>query len=376
VRLTKVMVLAAGLGTRLMPLTGDISKPMVPIVNRPVMEHIIRLLARTGFEDVIVNLHYLPEAIVEHFGSGEKWGLNISYSREERLLGTAGGVKKCEYFFGGETFVVVSGDALTDVNILEMLEFHRKRNALATIMATEVKETSRYGVILADENGAVKGFQEKPPDAEALSNIANSGIYVFEPEILEMIPPTQPYDFGSELFPRLVREAQPLYAWRHSYYWNDVGSIDEYQRGNFDALEGRVNVEIPGVEVANGVWVGSNTRIDRDVLLTPPVCIGDRCVIERGARLIGPVIVGPDTKVREGAVLYKGIKWGKGYIGRDVSIFESIVGAESHIGDGATLLEGAVLGSRCVVRDGIVIDPSVKIMPGTVVEKEDGRQMS
>lgn len=369
----KVMILAAGLGTRLLPLTGDISKPMVPIVNRPVMEHIVRLLSRTGFKEIIVNLHYFPEAILEYFEDGEKWGVSISYSREARLLGTAGGVKKCGSFFGGETFIVLSGDALTDVNLLEMLDFHKTKKALATIMATEVKETSRYGVILADEDGAVRGFQEKPPDAEALSNVANSGIYIFEPEILEMIPPGKPYDFGSELFPRLVKENLAVYAWRHSYYWNDVGSIDEYQRGNFDALEGRVRVEIPGVEVAEGVWVGSETRIDRDVLLTPPVCIGDRCVIERGARLIGPVVVGPDTTVREGAVLYRGIKWGRGYVGRDVSIFESIVGAESHIGDGAAVLKGAVLGSRCVVRDGIVIDPSVKIMPGTVVEEEDGK---
>lgn len=366
----RVMVLAAGLGTRLMPLTGEISKPMVPIVNRPVMEHLMRLLARCGFRDLMVNLHYLPDAITAHFEDGSQWDLNINYSREERLLGTAGGVKKCEEFFGGKTFLVVSGDALTDVNLTELLAFHRERNALATIVVTPVEDTSHYGVVLAEEDGRVVGFQEKPPGAEALSNVANSGIYVFEPEVFDLMPSEGPYDFGSELFPLLVDEGAALFSWRHDYYWNDVGSIEEYQRGNFDALEGRVTVEMPGVEIAPAVWVGHDSRIDEDILMTPPVCIGDRCVVERGARIIGPVVVGPDTTVGAGAVLHRGIKWGGSYIGRDASMVGSIIGARSRIGDRAAVLNGVVLGSDCEVKDGIVIHESVKIMPGTVVDGE------
>lgn len=364
----RVMVLAAGMGTRLMPLTGEISKPMVPIVNRPVMEHLIRLLARCGFRDLMVNLHYLPDAITGYFEDGSQWDLNVNYSHEERLLGTAGGVKKCEEFFSGKTFLVVSGDALTDVNMVELLAFHRESKALATIVVTPVEETSHYGVVLAEDDGRVVGFQEKPPEAEALSNVANSGIYVFEREVLDLIPAGRPYDFGRELFPLLVETGAALYSWRHNYYWNDVGSIEEYQRGNFDALEGRVRVEMPGVEIAPSIWVGHDSRIDRNVLMTPPVCIGDRCTIEEGARIIGPVVVGPDTVVSARAVLHRGIKWGGSYIGRDASMVGSIIGSKSRIGDRAAVLNGVVLGSGCEVKDGIIIDDSVKIMPGTVLD--------
>ncbi|MBU4194166.1 MAG: NDP-sugar synthase [Actinobacteria bacterium] len=367
----KVMVMAAGLGARLMPLTGEIAKPMVPIVNRPVMEHLLALISGCGFRELAVNLHYFPDAIRDNFGDGSRWGLDIYYSVEERLMGTAGGVKKCADFLGSGTFLVVSGDALTDVDLRELLEFHRERKAIATIVTTPVEDTSKYGVVLAGEDGRVEGFQEKPTEAEAISNVANSGIYVFEPEVLDLIPPDRPYDFGRELFPLLVEAGEALYAWTHRYYWNDVGSIAEYQQGNFDALDGRVKVDIPGNQVAPGIWVGADTTVNRDVIMTPPVCIGDRCVVERGARLLGPVIVGPDTMVRAGAVLYRGIKWGGGYIGRDASMVGSITGSGSRIGEGAVLLDGVVLGSGSVVEDGIVIDPSVRIMSGSVVNNEE-----
>ncbi len=367
----KVMVMAAGLGARLMPLTGEIAKPMVPIVNRPVMEHLFALISGCGFHEVVVNLHHFPEAIRDYFGDGSRWGVSIHYSVEENLMGTAGGVKKCADFLGSGTFVVLSGDALTDVDLRELLAFHHERKSVATIVTTPVEDTSKYGVVLAGEDGRVEGFQEKPTEAEAMSNVANSGIYVFEPEILDLIPRDKPYDFGRELFPRLVKDGAALYAWTHRYYWNDVGSIEEYQQGNFDALNGVVNVDIPGNQIAPGIWVGADTTVNRDVIMTPPVCIGDRCVIERGARILGPVIIGPDTMVRAGAVLYRGIKWGGGYIGRDASMVGSIAGSDFHIGEGAVLLDGVVLGSGSVVEDGIVIDPSVRIMPGTVVNNNE-----
>lgn len=367
----RVMVLAAGLGTRLMPLTGDIAKPMIPIVNRPVMDHLLRRISVWGFRELMVNLHYFPDAIRDYFGDGSRWKLDLCYSVEERLLGTAGGVKNCGEFLGQGTFLVVSGDALTDVDLREMLHFHRESEAVATIMVTAVEETSRYGVVLADGNGRVRGFQEKPTEAEAISNVANSGIYILEPEVLDLIPAEGPYDFGRELFPRLVESGGSLYAWRHDSYWNDVGSIEEYQQGNFDALEGRVNVDIPGTQVAPGIWIGEGSKVNRDVIITPPVCIGDRCVIESGARLLGPVIIGPDTVVRAGAVLYRGIKWGGGYVGRDASMVGSIAGSGARIGEGAVLLDGVVLGSGAVVEDGIVIDPSVTIMPGSVIDGQD-----
>lgn len=369
VRSEKVMLLAAGLGTRLTPLTDDIPKPMVPVLNRPVMEHLVRLLSRQGFRDIVVNLHYRPEEIESYFGNGGKWGVRLSYSREERLMGTAGGVKGCEEFFEGGTFLVLSGDALTDLDLGELLSYHYEKRAMATVVVTGVDDTSAYGVVVFDEEGRITGFQEKPTEAEAASRVANSGIYVFEPSVLDLIPGGSPYDFGRELFPRLVETNEALFAWEHDYYWNDVGSIREYQRGNFDALEEKVHVDVPGVEVASGVWVGGDTRIERDVLITPPVCIGERCKIAERVRVFGPVVVGPDTEVSSGAVLFRGIKWGGGYIGRDASVVGSIICSGSRIGDKSAVLEGAVLGSGTVVGDGIVIDPSVKIVSGTAVDE-------
>ncbi|MBN2168082.1 MAG: NDP-sugar synthase [Actinobacteria bacterium] len=359
----RIMIMAAGKGTRLMPLTETIAKPMVPIVNRPVLEHLLNLVSSSGFKDVVINVHYLPDDIINHFGDGSELGVNIEYSREEKLMGTAGGVKKCEKFLGAGTFLVLSGDALTDVDLSKMLEFHRSKGALATIMVTPVEDTTSYGVVVSDAENRVTGFQEKPTEAEALSNLANSGIYVFEPEIFNYIPEEQPFDFGRELFPMLVERGEAVFAWKHNYYWNDVGSVYEYQKGNFDALEGRVRVKIPGVEIAKNIWVEKNTKLNKEVVMTPPICIGDHCVIEEGARLLGPVIVGPHTIVRAGAVLYKGIKWGRGYVGRDVSMVGSIVGEGSRIEQGAVLLDGVVLGGGTVVKEGIVVDPTVKVMP-------------
>jgi NDP-sugar pyrophosphorylase family protein len=362
------MILAAGLGTRLRPLTEEISKPMVPIVNKPVMEHIVELLARHGIRNLYVNVHYFPEAIRRHFGDGSRWKVRITYSYEKELLGTAGGVKKLEREFAGETFLVISGDALTDLDIGALVDYHRSKRTLATLVLTPVDDPSKYGVVLADEEGRITGFQEKPDRSEAKSHLANSGIYVFEPGILELIPPGTFYDFGSQLFPRLLQEGRTFHGYFHHDYWNDVGSIEEYRRGNFDALEGKVKVKIPGVHIGEDIWIGEETVIEEEVLMVGPICIGSHCVIKRRAKLYGPLIIGDRTVIDEGAILYRGIKWGDSYIGKDASIMESIVGVEAEIGEGAALLADTVIGDRSVIGEGSVIHPSVVLMPGSVIE--------
>ncbi len=365
----KAMVLAAGLGTRLRPLTDLISKPMAPIANRPVMEHIIKLLAKHGFRDIVCNLHYFPDEIKNHFGDGSKWGVNIVYSFEEKLLGTAGGVRKVEDFFQGQAFLVISGDALTDIDLSNAYDFHKEKKGIATLVLTEVEDTTQFGVVILDENKRIKGFQEKPLSGEARSNLANSGIYFFEPDIFKYMPPKgQFYDFGKNLFPDLLEKDIPYYGYKHNRYWNDVGSLDEYQQGNFDSLEGKVKVDIPGKMIKNDVWIGRNCKIEEEVIIIPPVCIGDNCTIKKGAKLYGPKILGNNTTVDERAILYRGIKWGSGYVGKDASLIGAIIGYAAEIKDKASVLEKAVIGSRSVIKDGIKIHPSVKIMTDEIID--------
>jgi len=365
----KAMVLAAGLGTRLRPLTDLISKPMAPIVNKPVMEHIISLLAKHGFKDIVCNLHYFPDEIKNHFGDGSKWGVNLVYSFEKELLGTAGGVKNVEDFFEGQSVLIMSGDALTDIDLSSAYKYHKEKKGVATLVLTEVEDTSQYGVVILDRNGRITGFQEKPLSGEAKSDLANSGIYFFEPEVFDFMPPRgQFYDFGKNLFPELLEKDIPYFGYKHKQYWNDVGSLDEYQQGNFDALEGKVKVEIAGKKIKEGVWIGKNCNIQEDVTIIPPVCIGDNCTIKKGAKLYGPIILGNNTTVDERAILYRGIKWGSGYIGKDASLIGAIIGYGSEIKDNASVLEKAVIGSKSIIKDGIKIHPSVKIMSNEIID--------
>ncbi|MCL6086988.1 MAG: NDP-sugar synthase [Actinobacteria bacterium] len=366
----KAMVLAAGLGTRLRPLTDLISKPMTPIVNKPVMEHIIELLIQHGFKKIVCNLHWYPEAIRNFFGDGAKYNIKITYSYEPELLGTAGGVKKVEAFFEGKTFLILSGDALTDIDLTDLMEFHRKKGGICTLVLTEVDDPSLYGVVIADNSSRITGFQEKPLMGEAKSCLANSGIYVFEPEIFKYIPYGTFYDFGRDLYPKLLEKGIPYYGYKHDRYWNDVGSLEQYQQGNFDALEGKVKVCIPGQQINEGIWLGKNCIIEEDVIMIPPIVIGNNCTVKKGAKLYGPIIVGDNTIIDERAIMYRGIKWGSGYIGKDASLIGAITGYDTKIKSGASVLEKAVIGSKSVIEDGIIIHPSVKIMSNAIIEND------
>lgn len=225
----KAMILAAGVGSRLGQITANTPKPMVPIGGKPVMEYIVNLLRLYNIEDVIANLHYLPEIIMNYFQDGSSHGIRLTYSVEEKLLGTAGGVKNNQWFLD-ETFLVISGDALTDINLADFLKIHRERKALATIALKEVAEVEQFGVVITDEKGRIRSFQEKPGREEALSNLASTGIYIFEPEIFDLIPPGEFYDFGRNLFPLLVEKDLPFYGYQMDGYWCDIGTVETYQK--------------------------------------------------------------------------------------------------------------------------------------------------
>jgi len=322
------MILAAGLGTRLRPITYGMPKPMVPVLNRPVMEHIARLLARHGFTETIANLHWFPDLIREYFGDGSRFGLDLSYSFEEQLLGTSGGVRNVREFLG-DSFLIISGDALTDVDLAAMREVHESHDGIATLATKRVEDTSQFGVAITDAEGRIQGFQEKPDPSEALSDLANCGIYMFRSEIFDFFPepgtskaagPGDPpgfADWAMDVFPRLLEGDVPFYSHEIDAYWNDIGNLEELRESTVDALTGAVTVEREGETVAGfrsgtadadegelrgPVLIGPGSEIGDDVRIDGPAVIGDGARIGAGARL-REVIVLPGAEVPADGIL-------------------------------------------------------------------------
>jgi mannose-1-phosphate guanylyltransferase len=294
----KAMVLAAGLGTRLKPLTFDLPKPLVPVLDRPVMAHIVRMLESQGFDELIANLHWFHEAIRGYFGD------RLEYRYEPELLGTAGGVRNVADFFGDEPVIVISGDALTDLDVRALVERHRSAGGIATLTVKRVPDTSEYGVVIHDEDGRVQGFQEKPDPAEALSELANCGIYCFSPAIFDFFPAEDPVDWADDVFPALLDHDVPFHVHEIDSYWNDVGSLAELRQGTWDALEARLRLEIAGDELRDGLHVGAGTELPGDLeLVEPPAWIGERCELGGDLRLMGPVAIGDGCRIGPGASL-------------------------------------------------------------------------
>jgi mannose-1-phosphate guanylyltransferase/mannose-1-phosphate guanylyltransferase/phosphomannomutase len=295
------MVLAAGLGTRLRPLTYEITKPMVPVLDRPVMEHIVELLDRHGFGEVVANLHYFPETIREHFGE------RMQYRYEPELLGTAGGVRECADFFGDEAFLVISGDALTDIDLDALAETHRSKGGVATLAVKQVPDTREFGVVLHDREGRITGFQEKPSPDEALSDLGNCGIYVFDPRIFDYFPDRPFVDWAKDVFPVLLENDVPFFIHEVREYWNDIGSLSELRKGTFDALRGELHLNIEGEEVRPGVIVADGSPLPDDLELEAPAWIGRDVRIGAGVRLMCPTVVGDGASIGDGAQLRSSI---------------------------------------------------------------------
>lgn len=283
----KAMVLAAGLGTRLKPLTFEVPKPMVPVLDRPVMAHITGMLERQGFDELVANLHYYPDTIRGYFGD------RLAYRFEEELLGTAGGVRNVADFFGDDPVVVVSGDALTDLDLNDLLERHRASGGIATLTVKKVPDTREYGVVLHDDDGRITGFQEKPDPAEALSDLGNCGIYCFSPEVFDYFPDSDPVDWANDVFPALLDNDVPFFIHETDSYWNDVGSLSELRDGTWDVLAGELQLEVgAGAPVPDHVEV-----------IDGPVWIGEGCEIGEGVRLMGRVVIGDGARIGAGSSL-------------------------------------------------------------------------
>ncbi len=330
----RAMVLAAGLGTRLRPITYAMPKPMVPVLNRPVMEHIVRLLARHGFTETIANLHWFPDLIEAHFGDGSRFGVELTYSREERLLGTSGGVRNAAGFLG-DSFLVISGDALTDLDLAAMREFHESHDGVATLATKRVADTSQFGVAITGADGRIQGFQEKPDPAEALSDLANCGIYMFRSEIFDFFPapgaskaagagdPDGFADWAMDVFPRLLDGDVPFYSHEIDAYWNDIGNLEELRESTLDALSGAVAVDREG-ELVDGFRSGAPQGDEGP--LVGPVLLGAGCEIGDDVRIDGPSVIGDGARVGAGSRLREVIALPGAEIPADSVLIDAIVG--------------------------------------------------
>ncbi len=342
----KAMIMAAGVGSRLMPLTLDIPKPMVPMANRPLMEIIVDLLAEHGISEMIANLHYHADAIEDYFGDGKRFGVSMSYSPEKELMGTAGGVKLCEWFLD-DTFIIVSGDALTDIDLSALVAEHRAQGALATIALKEVREVEQFGVVVCDEKGRIERFQEKPRPEEALSNLANTGIYVFEPEIFKYIPAKQFYDFGKQVFSQLVKLGAPFYGACIDSYWCDIGSLGTYHQAHMDILSGKLGVEPSGdvLRTASGdlVLLGEDVSIGDDVSFSGQVVIGPGCSLEGNIRV-------------ENSVLWENVQVASGTV-----IKNALIGSDCHLGSQVRVEAGSAIASGCYLEQGVAVAKNTRV---------------
>ncbi|MGE0494835.1 MAG: sugar phosphate nucleotidyltransferase [Vulcanimicrobiota bacterium] len=324
----KAMILAAGGASRLYPLTYTLPMVMVPVVNVPVVEHLICLLKQHGFDEIMVNLHYLHRVITDHLGDGSRWGVKLSYSHEEELSGTAGGVKRVADFFD-DTFLVIGGDDLTDLDLSAFLTYHRQRQSQATLAAYPISQSDNLGVLALDDQGRVTQFHEKPRQVPESCHWVNSGIYLFEPSIFELIPDVRPFDFGKHLFPTLVTNTEvAFYGYPiEAGYWCDIEDPIAYRRAHWDVLEGLTDITIPGREVQPQVWLADGCQVSSQAILVPPVVIGEGTEVRAGARIEGPAVLGPQVVVEEGARVRSSVIWDHTRLGAGCLVEDSLVGS-------------------------------------------------
>ena len=370
----KAMILAAGKGTRVRPITDTVPKPMIPIINRPVMEFLVDLLAQHGFRDTIVSTSYLSHEIENYFREGSRFGVNIAYSFEgyhcdgevvPEGAGSAGGLRRIQDFssFFDDTFAVLCGDALIDLDLTKVVEEHRRKGAIATIVLKEVplEEVSRYGIVEVDEDGRILRFQEKPKPADAVSRLANTGIYIFEPEVLDLVPSDRPFDIGGELFPLLAEKKLPFYGVSLPFTWIDIGTTPDYWQAIQTILKGGLKgLEMPGTEIAPGIWAGINVSIDwTNTTLEGPLYIGSSTRIEAGVSIAGPTVVGRNSVIESGA-----------------RVRACVIDDHTRVSGLADLDEKIISGRFCVDRQGRNVELASRGMAFVVDDARERREWS
>jgi mannose-1-phosphate guanylyltransferase/phosphomannomutase len=364
----KAVVMAGGEGTRLRPMTANQPKPLLPVVNRPIMEHVLRLLKKHGFDETVVTVQFLASLVRTYFGDGDELGMHLSYATEVTPLGTAGSVRNAEDALRDDAFLVISGDALTDIDLSALVEAHRKAGALVTACLTRVPDPLEFGIVIQDESGRIERFLEKPTWGQVFSDTVNTGIYVMEPEVFEHVERGVPVDWSGDVFPRLLELGAPLYGHVAEGYWEDVGSLESYVRAHADVLQRRVDVEIPGFELAPGVWVGEGVDIDPDARLVGPLCIGDHVKVEGGAVVGELSVLGDNVVVKGGARIERAIVHDNVFLGPQVSLRGAVIGKNSDVMRAARVGEAAVVGDACVVEEEAYIADGVKVYPFKTIE--------
>ena len=365
----KAIILVGGEGLRLRPLTCKIPKPMVPVVNKPFLEHMIENLKRHHIDEVILAICYLPDRIRQHFGDGSDFGVKLSYAVEKSPLGTGGAVKNAEQYLD-DTFVVFNGDIFSDLDLTDMLKFHRAHKAKATIALTPVEDPTAYGVVEIDNRNRVKGFIEKPSWDKVTSNLINAGTYVLEPEVLQYIPPGVHCMLERGLFPDLVERGIPFFGYRSHAYWIDTGKPADYLKLHHDLLMGKALSRLPGKMMSADIWVEEGCHLHPSAKLTGPLVIGRGCTIEKDVQISGPSVLGSGCTVGQGSTLDEAILWQNVKLGKNVTIRNSVVGSNSRIGDNTWVTDGSIISDDVVIGKGNKLEHGIKVWAGKIIEDD------
>ncbi|MBW4494563.1 MAG: mannose-1-phosphate guanyltransferase [Oscillatoria princeps RMCB-10] len=364
----RAVLMAGGSGTRLRPLTCDLPKPMVPILNRPIAEHIINLLRRHHITEIIATLHYLPDVMRDYFQDGSDFGVQMTYAVEEdQPLGTAGCVKNIAELLD-QTFLVISGDSITDFNLSAAIAFHKHKRSKATIVLTHVPNPIEFGVVITDKDGRIRRFLEKPSTSEIFSDTVNTGIYILEPEVLDYLPENKECDFSKDLFPLLLEKDEPMYGFVAEGYWCDVGHLDAYRDAQYDGLYGKVKLEFPYEERSPGLWVGLNTYIDPSAKIETPVLIGHNCRIGPRVQIDAGTSIGDNVTIGADADIKRPIIWNGVIVGEEAHLRACVTARGVRIDRRAHVLEGAVVGALSSVGEEAQISPDVRVWPSKKIE--------
>ncbi|HVC15553.1 MAG TPA: sugar phosphate nucleotidyltransferase [Acidimicrobiales bacterium] len=363
----KAVIMAGGEGTRLRPLTSNQPKPMLPMANRPMMEHVVNLLRRHGLEDIVVTVAFMPNSIRTYFGDGSELGVRMVYATEETPLGTAGSVLNARDELD-ERFLVISGDVLTDIDLTAVVEFHERKGALATLALCAVENPLEFGIVITREDGSIDRFLEKPTWGQVFSDTINTGIYVLEPEIFDHIPADRAADFSGEVFPEVLGRGGPLYGYVAEGYWEDVGTTEAYLRAHQDVLDSKVQVDIGGFEIRPGVWVGKGCTIDPAATIEGPAVIDDNCTIGAGVVLGEYSTLGSNVRIADGAEVRRSVVHDNAYFGPGVRVAGAVIGRSCDLRRGATCEPGSVLGEGCLIGAHAHVRGDVKVYPFKTVE--------
>jgi mannose-1-phosphate guanylyltransferase/phosphomannomutase len=340
---------------------------MLPVVNRPIIEHILKLLNRYDFEQLVITLQFLPTLISNYLGDGSDWGVSIEYSTEFVPLGTAGSVKNSREFLD-DTFLVISGDALTDIDLTKVVDFNRLNKAVATLTLIRVDNPLEFGIVVTDAEGRIERFLEKPNWGQVFSDTVNTGIYVLEPEVLEFVPDDQSFDFSKDLFPYLLEKGYPLYGYIADGYWCDIGNFEQYMSAHNAILDRKVQIDPPGFRIAENVWVGEGVEIEDGAEIKGPVLIGDHCKVERGATIREYTVLGNNVVVKRDAFIHRAVIYDNSYIGNSSHLRGCVVGKNCDLKGNVRLEEGVVLGDECLIGENVLVNHDVKIYPFKTVE--------